>query len=274
MICFLNQPLTHVMMEGVIIMKGENRLKKKTLVLLTGIVLSGIIWPIHAAQAFSYWHPFLDDDRGGGVQSEVWRSPLYSMPDWTQFERIRPNEDGFIRRNRSDSSDRGTVPTAQPNRTLETAAPLNETNADAEAVIQTGLKYLGTPYEFGSDRSNPSTFDCSDFVKHIFKEALNVELPSDSRKQGAYVREHGEVATDWTALKRGDLMFFMSYKGADRSDYASKSPFADRITHVGVYLGNGDILHTYSKESGGVRVDRIAGTAWEYRFLFGGSALP
>ena len=249
-------------------------MKKKTLVLLTGIVLSGIILPIHAAQAYSYWHPFPGDDRGGGGQSEVWRSPAYSLPDWTDFERIQPNEDWLIPRSPSDvSADRGSDPTAHPDRPLETAAPLNETNADAEDVIQTGLKYLGTPYEFGSDRSNPSTFDCSDFVKHIFKEALNVELPSDSRKQGAYVREHGEVATDWTALKRGDLMFFMSYRGSKASAYAGVNKSTARITHVGIYLGDGKVLHTYSKESGGVRVDSIVGKHWEYRFLYGGSAL-
>ena len=30
------------------------------------------------------------------------------------------------------------------------------------------------------------------------------------------------------------------------------------------------MLHTYSEKSGGVRVDGIEGTHWEYRFLFGG----
>ncbi|MGG6310624.1 hypothetical protein [Paenibacillus macerans] len=39
------------------------------------------------------------------------------------------------------------------------------------------------------------------------------------------------------------------------------------------YLGNGKILQTYSKESGGVRIDNIEGTQWEKRFFFGGSVL-
>ena len=44
----------------------------------------------------------------------------------------------------------------------------------------------------------------------------------------------------------------------------------ERVTHVGIYLGNGKVLHTYSPESGGVRIDSFEGTAWEYRFLMGG----
>ncbi|WP_373231732.1 SH3 domain-containing protein [Cohnella sp.] len=142
-----------------------------------------------------------------------------------------------------------------------------------EMVITAGMKYLGTPYEFRSDRNTTTTFDCSDFVRQAFKDALNIILPADSRQQGTYVKEKNPVTTNWNSLKRGDLMFFMSYKGTRESSYSNKSPFSERITHVGIYLGDGQILQTYSKTSGGVRVDSIAGKHWEYRFLYGGSAL-
>ncbi|KIL36482.1 hydrolase Nlp/P60 [Cohnella kolymensis] len=163
-----------------------------------------------------------------------------------------------------------TQPAPAP--TTPTPAPA-QPSASVEKVIQAGTQYLGTPYEFGSSRSTTTTFDCSDFVRQAFKDALQITLPADSRQQGAYVRSHNSVTTDWHQLKRGDLMFFMSYKGSKASDYANKQSFSERITHVGIYLGNGKILHTYSKTSGGVRIDSFAGKAWEYRFLFGGSAL-
>lgn len=146
-------------------------------------------------------------------------------------------------------------------------------SSSVEKVISTGMKYLGTPYEYGSDRNTTKTFDCSDFVRHSFKEALGITLPGDSRKQGAYVKERGNAKTSISSLKRGDLMFFMSYKGSSKSSYSGINKSKQRITHVGIYLGNGKILHTYSKESGGVRVDTITGKHWEYRFLYGGSAL-
>ncbi|GAB2675775.1 SH3 domain-containing protein [Paenibacillus thermoaerophilus] len=146
-------------------------------------------------------------------------------------------------------------------------------SAQIEKVIATGMKYLGTPYEYGSNRNNTSTFDCSDLIRHIFLEGIGVKLPADSRSQGSYVKSRGPVKTDWRQLKRGDLLFFTDYKGTKASDYAGIDKSKARISHVAIYLGNGQILHTYSKASGGVRTDSIAGKHWEYRFLFGGSAL-
>ena len=143
----------------------------------------------------------------------------------------------------------------------------------ANKVIAAGKKYLGTPYEYGSSRSNTKTFDCSDFVRQAFKEGAGIILPGDSRSQAAYVKKIGKTTTNWRNLKPGDLMFFMAYKGTSKSNYTGINKSAQRITHVGIYLGNGKILHTYSKESGGVRIDSIAGKHWEYRFVFGGSAI-
>ena len=80
-------------------------------------------------------------------------------------------------------------------------------------VINSGMKYLGTPYEFGSSRSNTNTFDCSDFVRQAYWEGSGVLIPANSRTQGAYIKQNGTVTKDWRGLKPGDIMFFMSYKG-------------------------------------------------------------
>lgn len=162
----------------------------------------------------------------------------------------------------------GALPEIKP---VEPVAP--STSKQVELIISAGMKYLGTPYEFGSDRDTTTTFDCSDFVRQAFKDALNIVLPADSRQQGTYVKDKNTVTTNWKSLKRGDLMFFMSYEGTKESIYSNKSSFSERITHVGIYLGDGKILQTYSKTSGGVRIDSIGGNHWEYRFLYGGSAL-
>ncbi|MCZ8520759.1 MULTISPECIES: C40 family peptidase [Paenibacillus] len=146
------------------------------------------------------------------------------------------------------------------------------TSQKIEKVIAAGNKYLGTPYEFASDRSTTSTFDCSDFVRQAFKDALGVTLPSNSRTQADYVREHSSrIVTNIKDLKRGDLVFFMSYKGTSLSSYAGIDKSEQRITHVGIYLGDGKMLNTWG--TGGVKVDTITGRHWEGRFIFGGSAL-
>ncbi|AKG36373.1 C40 family peptidase [Paenibacillus durus] len=153
------------------------------------------------------------------------------------------------------------------------AAPAASTaTASIEQVIARGMSYLGTPYEFGSSRSDISTFDCSDFVRQIYLEAANIKLPADSRQQGKWVRESRSAVTDISGLKRGDLMFFMSYKGSSAAAYAGIDKSAERITHVALYLGDGQILHTYSVSSGGVRVDKLS-ASWTNRFLFGGSVI-
>ncbi|TLS54198.1 NlpC/P60 family protein [Paenibacillus antri] len=155
------------------------------------------------------------------------------------------------------------------------SAPVSPASASklARRIIDAGKEYLGTPYEYGSSRSSTRTFDCSDFVRQAFKDGARIALPSNSRDQGDYVKERGETTTSWSKLKPGDLMFFMSYRGSSASDYKGLTKSKQRITHVSIYLGNGKMLHTYSKDSGGVRIDSIDNKHWEYRFIFGGSAL-
>ncbi|WP_342563073.1 C40 family peptidase [Paenibacillus sp. FSL R7-0345] len=165
------------------------------------------------------------------------------------------------------------VPTPAPAPTPAPTAPAAPAkSAVIDNVIAAGMKYLGTPYEFGSSRSNTSTFDCSDFIRQMFKDALNLTLPADSRQQGTWVRENSTTVTDISSLKRGDLMFFMDYQGSSASAYAGVDRFSERISHVAMYLGDGKILHTYSVSSGGVRVDNLS-SSWTNRFLYGGSVI-
>ncbi|AIQ60969.1 SH3 domain-containing C40 family peptidase [Paenibacillus borealis] len=160
------------------------------------------------------------------------------------------------------------VPTPAP-----TPVPTAPTQAAViERVIAAGMGYLGTPYEFGSSRNDTSTFDCSDFIRQIFMDAANLKLPADSRQQGDWVKQNSAVVTDIAGLKRGDLMFFMDYKGSSASAYAGIDKSAARITHVAMYLGDGQLLQTYSVSSGGVRVDKLS-ASWVNRFLYGGSVI-
>lgn len=140
-------------------------------------------------------------------------------------------------------------------------------------VIKAGFKYLGTPYEFGSDRSTTKTFDSSDILRQAYLEGAKVNIGADHRIQADYFKKNGTITTSWSNLKPGDKVFLMSYKGSKKSDYNSVDKSSERISHGGIYLGHGLLLHSYSKESGGVRIDSIEGTHWEYQLLFGGSIL-
>lgn len=107
----------------------------------------------------------------------------------------------------------------------------------ADKIIDTGEKYLGTPYDFGAPYGQTQTFDCSSFTKTIFAKN-GIDLPRVSRDQadvGQYVPR--------SELQKGDLVFF-STRDSD-----------GRIAHVGVYVGGGKVLHTWGP--GGVRFESM-----------------
>ncbi|MFB5268451.1 SH3 domain-containing protein [Paenibacillus enshidis] len=161
------------------------------------------------------------------------------------------------------------VLSAPPVKQIEPAYTGTDVSEGIETVIATGMSYLGTPYEFGSDRNTTDTFDCSDFIRQIFLEGLGYQLPADSRQQGSWVQQNSEPVYDISLLKRGDLVFF---------DYASSRAEAEAglglpnstISHVAIYLGNNQLLHTFSAAAGGVKVTDFSKT-WQDHFLFGGS---
>ncbi|MDQ8733016.1 SH3 domain-containing protein [Paenibacillus sp. LHD-38] len=186
---------------------------------------------------------------------------------------------GYVSTQASYLSVTGTIPDSGSGNTGgsggdNTITKPEGTKAEAvEKMIAAGMKYLGTPYEYGSSRNTTTTFDCSDFVRQSFLDGLGVKLPADSRQQAQYVKDKGPIKTNWKELERGDLVFFMSYKGSKPSSYMGIDKSSATITHDGIYLGDGKVLHTFSNEGGGVTISNIAGTAWEYRIVFGGSAL-
>lgn len=144
-----------------------------------------------------------------------------------------------------------------------------------ENVIATGRKYLGTPYEYGSDRSTPTTFDCSDFTRWVHLYSLGMDLPKDSRSQAQYIRLYSKRHyTDIRKARRGDLLFFMPYLGPEKEKYLGIDVKKQTISHCGIYLGKGKMLHTASAQTGGVRIDRIAGMHYQWRFIMGGNVLP
>ena len=100
-------------------------------------------------------------------------------------------------------------------------------------ALEYALTYLAAPYLWGG-----RTFfgiDCSGFVQQIFKHIFK-PLPRDAWQQS----ECG-ITIDFKEAKQGDLAFFNS------------SPNEPKITHVGIVLEGGKIIHA----SGEVRIDTL-----------------
>jgi len=106
--------------------------------------------------------------------------------------------------------------------------------------------YMGTPYR---SRSRKGGFDCSGFTRTIYKEVYARALMGGSAD--IFPKTHPVEKED---LMEGDMVFFKIRKG--------------RISHVGVYLGNGKFAHAATK--GGVRIDSLEDPYYKRSFFHGG----
>ena len=104
----------------------------------------------------------------------------------------------------------------------------NSVSASASSVIAYAKTLLGKPYVWGAQ--GPNSFDCSGFTYYVFKNAAGITLPRTSSAQskyGTYVSKSN--------LKAGDLIFFDTV-----------GPNNGAVTHVGIYIGNGQFIHAAS----------------------------
>jgi cell wall-associated NlpC family hydrolase len=92
---------------------------------------------------------------------------------------------------------------------------------------------IGKPYRYGA--AGPNAFDCSGLVMSAFKKA-GVRLPRTSAAQS---RVGTPVRRD--RLQPGDLLFFYT-----------------PVSHVGIYLGEGKMVHA-SRSGQPVKISRIGG---------------
>jgi len=105
---------------------------------------------------------------------------------------------------------------------------------NVQAMISIARKMLGSPYLWGGTSSK--AMDCSGFTKTSYY-SQGIILARDASQQTRY-GEHPDFK-NITSLRPGDLLFF------GRS--------AQRVTHVGLYMGNGRFIHS----SGMVRINSL-----------------
>jgi len=127
---------------------------------------------------------------------------------------------------------------------LEEEYVASELSPQENAVLQKALGLLGIRYRFGG--SSYAGMDCSAFVKKVFS-SLSLPLPRTAREQ--YALGNDVPSGD---LQKGDLLFYHTY--------------ADFPSHVGIYIGNDQMIHA-SSEGGRVMISRINTPYFLSRFL-------
>lgn len=89
-------------------------------------------------------------------------------------------------------------------------------------IINKACDYLGVSYRYG--QSSEKGFDCSGFVKFIFRY-FGLELPHSS-----YSLYKISKPLETSSAQSGDLVFFITR--------------GKRVSHVGIYLGNNQFIHS------------------------------
>lgn len=111
-------------------------------------------------------------------------------------------------------------PIVRSSGTYVTARPVS-----GSSLINRAYDFLGTRYRYGG--TSRSGIDCSGFSQAVYK-SQGISIPRTSSQQSKV----GKSVPKET-LKQGDLVFFRTRGGS-------------RVSHVGVYVGNGRFIHASS----------------------------
>ena len=122
------------------------------------------------------------------------------------------------------------------------------TSSSVNAVLNLAAKQLGKPYVWGAQ--GPSSFDCSGLTYYVYKNAAGVTLPIVSSDQSRY-----GTTVSKSNLKAGDLVFF---------DTSGSNNGA--VSHVGIYVGNGEMIHASSSKEKIVQVS-IETSYWNNAYV-------
>ncbi|TLS52813.1 NlpC/P60 family protein [Paenibacillus antri] len=123
-------------------------------------------------------------------------------------------------------------------------------DVSASEIIATAKSYMGDfDYKWGAEpwTTNDKYSDCSAFVQLVFNREHGFDLPRVSRnqaKEGSYVKKSN--------LLTGDLVFFDTNTNGT-------------INHVGIYIGNGDFIH--SAPSNEVGISNLHSGYWEDHYV-------
>lgn len=107
--------------------------------------------------------------------------------------------------------------------------------AGRDSLVHLAREQIGLRYRWGSVRPGLS-FDCSGLVKWLLA-AVDLKLPRTAAQQA---KVGIAVPKDTAQLLPGDLLLF------------GRGP---RVTHVGIYLGDGKYVHAANRRKGVIESD-------------------
>lgn len=153
-----------------------------------------------------------------GQKNNFFRIDCYDMTGYIAVSQVKQDENGeYYVSCVSGSSETKTLASTNPDNAL----------ALRGQVRTEALKYQGVPYVWGG--TTPRGFDCSGFTQYVFSRV------GISISRTCYYQLQCGVIVAREDLQCGDLVFF---ENTGDGGFAS---------HVGIYIGNGQLIHAGSK---------------------------
>jgi len=149
---------------------------------------------------------------------------------------------------RTDSSDSAHRSTAQPHdtqalvRTSITDTASARHSSPYKKLMAQYREWRGVPHRDGG--VDKRGIDCSAFVERTFEEKFHMSVPGSTKQ----LKNYGQPVS-LKDLKVGDLVLFKT---------------GVVMRHVGIYLGNGDMLHVSSRK--GVSISPIKSGYWRQHY--------
>jgi cell wall-associated NlpC family hydrolase len=125
--------------------------------------------------------------------------------------------------------------------------PQQQAAAKPPGMVDRALSWIGVRYRFGG-QDEKKGFDCAGLVRRAFATVIDLPRTAAAQfRQGCLVERN--------ELQPGDLVFF-------------KNTYKRGISHVGIYVGDGQFVHAASTRRA-VVVDRLDSPYFNKRFAGG-----
>jgi cell wall-associated NlpC family hydrolase len=117
----------------------------------------------------------------------------------------------------------------------------------ASDLVIAALNFLDRGYRRGGSSAEEG-FDCSGFVRYVYRTSAGLVLPRRSDEQA---RAQSVTPIALEELRPGDLVFFNTLRRT--------------FSHVGIYIGDGRFIHS-PRSGASVRIEDMRKDYWATRF--------
>lgn len=149
----------------------------------------------------------------------------------SQDKKDTSNKTGGDKKDTSNktNSDKKSTPKKSDSDKKDTEKPSNtKATGTRKDVVNYALQFVGNPYVYGGSSLTKGT-DCSGFTMSVYKH-FGISLPHNSASQSKCGKK-----VSVSDVQPGDLLFYGNGSG---------------ISHVALYIGNGQVVHASSRKTG------------------------